>query len=157
MKKKILIPLLLLALLMGAGAWYAHPREFFHAFPGWAENVPVTESYAILFPSGDEEMETVVLEGDDLTGLYDLLQSTTYSRSPVDLMYLGQAADSHRIFLEPYYVHLFFRTEAGLFEASFYGDEIVFASRSGSSHTYVPKGGLVFQQQVVDHILQVRG
>ena len=76
----------------------------------------------------------------------ELLTSTRYVRSPVDLLSWGRAPSTSVITLEPYSVDLFFHQQDGRsYTLQFYGPDL-----SLNDRTYIPLGGTGFQQQVAD-------
>ena len=147
--KRFLPPLLLAAVLL-LGAWYFWPRTLTGALPGLNQN-GITFCDAILIPrdpGSGLESRTVQVEMDsqEFYQLMELLTSTRYMRSPVDIFSWGRTPSSSVITLEPYSADIFFHQEDGhSYTLRFYGPDL-----SLNDRTYFPLGGTAFQQQVAD-------
>lgn len=154
MKRNTKVSLLLAALLILAGLWYIWPRSFLDTLPGFQKNEPVTSCSAILLPSDPEnDPPAQVLElppdSPEYQDLMDLLDSTTYVRSPSDLLRLGRASDTQVITLRPCSVNICLWQGQSIFEFTLNGPNIVAGEPGGASRTYLPRGGQAFQEEIV--------
>lgn len=146
--KKVLPPLLLAVILL-LGAWYFWPRTLNGALPG-LDQQGITFCNALLIPrdpGSGLESRTVRVEMDSqqFHQLMELLTSTRYVRSPVDLL-SWDSPSSSVITLEPYSADLIVHQQDGhSYTLQFYGPDMSLHRR-----TYIPLGGTGFQQQVAD-------
>ena len=159
--KKQLLCILIPALLLLAAVWTFLPRSFEAALPGFDREAEVTHCYAFLLPTAEGNpggIPSIEVPTDSAAyeHLMKLLRSTTYLRSPGDLLRLGQASDSHYIALKPHYVHLYLRQGEQIFSATFYGNHMVMGRANGPDRTYFPLKGKDFQQMVASLIATIQ-
>lgn len=158
MKRNIKVSLLLAALLILAGLWYIWPQSFLDTLPGFQKDEPVTSCSAILLPSAPEnDPPAQVLElppdSPEYQELMNLPDSTTYVRSPSDLLRLGRASDTQVINLRPCSVNICLWQGQSIFEFTLNGPNIVAEEPGGASRTYLPRGGKAFQEDVVRFLM----
>lgn len=147
-KKSVVIPLVGLVLLLAA--WYFWPRSLWSPLSG-LDREDIAACDAVLIP-GDPasglstRYVTVDPESPEFEQLLDLLTSTRYVRSPVDLVSGGRTPSTVVITLKPYSADLFFhRTDGTSCSVRLYGPDL-----SLNDKTYFPLGGSALQQKAVD-------
>lgn len=146
---------LLLAVLAAASVlllWYLYPRSFAQILPDFSpERLTYCDAALMAVDpagTGGEALRQISLDipSPEYEQLMDLLASASYRRSFKDLLFF--ASDAQPITMDPYFHLNLYQDPDHRWSLAFYGGQLV-AQRipNGPSRSYVPSGGLAFQEQ----------